>query len=353
MSLFKKYICRAIGFVVALTFLAFSLSCGNNYNYYGYQNPSATSGFKHRVMLTNAFQGTVVIFNADNDFLYGRPISVAANDQLLAESHDGNFTLTYSNGQSNVLTYIDNKIEDVNGNTVALPGNVESLAVLADNQTAVTASRNAPVNGAPNGAVYVINLQPYSSTTPPTNRVVSGVIPLPLARRIVSNHAGSKVLAFADQDNRAYVIDTTAFTATPIPDPNGVLDHPVTVVFSSDDTKAYILSCGAECGGTQASVTPYDPSSNTLGTPIPVPGATSGIIDSSGTLYVAGSPNGAGMLTIVSSGSAGTPIAIGDGYHNLMAFADDNRLYIGAMNCTNIRDAQGNGVQGCLSIYNT
>ncbi len=344
MSLFKNYASRTLYFVLALASLAFTLSCSNNYNYYGYQNPSATSGFKHRVMLTNAFAGSVVILNADNDFLYGRPISVAANNQLLAESHDGTFTLTYSNGFSNVLTYIDNKIEDVKGSTVQLGGNVESLAVLSDNVTAVTASRNAPVNGQPNGIVYVIDI---------TNRVPKYAIFLPLARRIVTNHAGSKVLAFADNTNTAYVVDPSAGTVTPIPDPNGVLDRPVTAVFSSDDTKAYILSCGAECGGTQANVTTYDASANTLGTTVQVAGATAGIFDNSGNLYVAGSPNGAGMLQVVNGTTASTPVNIADGYHNLMAFTDDNRLYIGSTNCSNTKDAQGNPVQGCLSIFNT
>src|SRR5581483_3132063 len=103
MSLYKNYACRAISLVLALAAVAFCLSCSNNNNPYGYANPSATSGFKHRVMVTNAFQGTIIILNSDNDFVYGRPISVAAGDDLLAESHDGTFTLTYSNGFSNTL----------------------------------------------------------------------------------------------------------------------------------------------------------------------------------------------------------------------------------------------------------
>jgi len=350
MSLSKNYVCRAMFIVVALASLALCLACNNNnYNYYGYSTPSATSGFKHRIMLTNAYAGTIIILNADNDMVYGRTINLATQDQLLAESHDGTFTLAYSNGVSNILSYIDNKIEDISGNTVTLTGNVESLAVLSGNTSAVTASRNAPINGQPTGAVFVIDL---------TNRVISATIPVPLVRRIVSNHAGTKVLAFADNTNTAYVIDTTAFTATPIADPNGVLDHPVTAVFSSDDSKVFILSCGAECGGAQASVTAFDPSANTLGASVPVAGATSGILDSSGKLYVAGSPNGAGMLQSLDTSSfsastaPSTPVAIVNGYHSQMAFTDDGRLYVGSSNCSNMSDAQGNPVQGCLSIYN-
>lgn len=329
---------------IALLTLALCLSCNNNYNVYGVPTPSATSGFKHRIMVTNAYNGSVVIINADNDVVYQRPISTAVGAEYLAESHDGTFTLVYAN-TADALFYIDNTIEDISGNTVALTGDVESLAVLSGNTTAVTASRNAPINGQPNGAVFVIDL---------TNRVIKSTISVPLVRRIAVDNAGNKVLAFADNTNTAYVIDTTAFTATPIADPNGVLDHPVTAIFSSDNSKAYILSCGAECGGTQAKVTMFDPSSNTLGNSVNVAGATTGILDTSGKLYVAGSTGGAGTLQTVdtaalASGTAtpSTPVGIADGYHGPMAFTDNGRLYIGSRNCTNVQN-----VQGCLSIYN-
>src|SRR5947207_4884145 len=41
------------------------------------------------------------------------------------------------------------------------------------------------------------------------------------------------------------------------------LDHPSYAVFSADDSKAYILNCGSECGGTQASVSVLDTSALT------------------------------------------------------------------------------------------
>jgi hypothetical protein len=131
-------------------------------------------------------------------------------------------------------------------------------------------------------------------------------------------------------------------------------------VFSSDDTKAYILSCGAECGGAQAKVTAFNPSDNSLGGSADVTGGTVGILDTSGKLYVAGSTGGAGTLQTVDTGAlasgSATPsaaVAIQDGYHRNMAFTDDGRLYIGSTNCTNIKGAQGTDVQGCLATYNT
>jgi len=351
MSFYKNFCWRLFVPLLALASLALCLACGSN-NYYGYASPSATSGFKHRVYLTNAYAGTIIILNADNDEVYGRNITTAAGAEVLAESHDGSFTLAYSNGVDELFT-IDNKIEDISttASTIALPGNIESLVVLSGNTEAVTASRNAPVNGQPNGAVFTIDL---------TDSVIKTTIPVPLARRVVSNHAGTVVLAFADNTNTAYVINTTTDTATPIADPTGLLDHPVTAVFSSDDSKAYILSCGAECGGTQASVTMFNPSTSALGNSVAVAGATAGILDSSGKLWVAGSPGGSGMLQSVdtaalASGSVTptTAVGIADGYHEQMAFTDDNRLYIGSINCTNLKDAQGNDIQGCLSVYNT
>ena len=347
---FYKNSCRRIfASFLALLVLLLCVACGSN-NYYGYVSPSATSGFKHRIMVTNSYNGAVTIVNADNDQVYGRTISTSAGAQVMAEAHDGSFTLIYAN-LADQLFYIDNTIEDISGSNISLPGDVQSLAVIAGNTTAITASRNAPVNGEPNGAIYILDL---------TNRVIRNVIPVPLVRRIVSNHAGTAVLAFADNTNTAYVLNLTTNVATPIADPNGVLDRPVNAVFASDDTTAYIFSCGAECGGTQAKVTAVNATSGALGNTVAVSGATVGAIDSSGNLWVAGSPNGSGMLQSISTSAlaAGnatpsTPVAIADGYHQVMAFTDDSRLYIGSANCTNIVDQNGNGVQGCLSIYNT
>lgn len=341
---------RRIGvFLLAVVSLTLCLSCNNNNYYYG-TTPSATSGFKHRIVLTNAYNGTNIIINADNDVVYGRGISTTAGNELLAEAHDNSFTLIYSNGVDG-LYFMDNTTENVSGNPVQLTGDAESLGVLSDNKTAVSASRNAPINGSPNGAVYVIDL---------TNRVISSTISVPLARRVVVNHGGTKVLAFADNTNTAYVIDTTGFKAIPIADPGGVLDRPVSVVFSSDDSKAYILSCGAECGGTQAKVTVFNPSDNSLGNSVNVSGATAGILDSSGKLYVAGSPNGAGFVQTVDTGALAsgtvtpsTAVSIANGYHTVMAFTDNSRLYIGSNSCTNLKDSQGLGIQGCLTSYDT
>ena len=63
-------------------------------------------------------------------------------------------------------------------------------------------------------------------------------------------------------------------------------------IFSDDDSTAYILNCGPECGGTTASVTLLDVNSNLVGPTIPVDAATFGLL-SGNTLYVAGTKPGA------------------------------------------------------------
>ena len=69
------------------------------------------------------------------------------------------------------------------------------------------------------------------------------------------------------------------------------LDQPFTAVFNTSETQAFILNCGAECGGTDASVVLADftnPTATFSGN-IPVSGATVGLINGS-NLYVAGTP---------------------------------------------------------------
>ena len=350
MSFYRNPSLRILSSFLALLSLAFTVACGNSNNYYGYTSPNATSGYKHRVLVSNTYNGNLLIVNADNNFLFGRQIATTPQPEYLALSHDGKFTLSFSN-LSDTVYYFDNSKEQVNGTVISgFGGDVESLGILSNNTSAITASRNAPVNGAANGVVYILDL---------TNRVISVTITVPLVRRVVLNPQGTFVLAFADNTNSAYIINTTSNTATAISDPDGVLDRPVNAVFSSDGNTAYILSCGAECGGTQAKVTAFNTSGTTLGPSVDVVGATAGVIDGSGNLWVAGSPNGVGYLQSIGISSIGsgtvtpsTPVGITNGYHNLLAVADDNRLYVGSQNCSNIADQLGNPVQGCLSIYN-
>jgi hypothetical protein len=133
-------------------------------------------------------------------------------------------------------------------------------------------------------------------------------------------------------------------------------------IFSADDTTAYVLNCGPQCGGTVASVSVVDVLNQTITANIPVSAATKGVI-SGNTLYVAGTapstpcPSGTaatscGTLTLIDLPSltvTGTA-SITDGYHDRMQIAN-GQIFIGARSCTNINIPNGE-VRGCLSIFN-
>src|SRR5207237_3044715 len=97
------------------------------------------------------------------------------------------------------------------------------------------------------GAIAVVT---FSSTS------ITGCVPLQGVRNIVLSHNGAILLAFVDNSNTAYYVTTADLTtgAVAISDAGVVLDHPGNAVFSSDDSTAYILSCGAEWCGEVGSV---------------------------------------------------------------------------------------------------
>jgi len=123
----------------------------------------------------------------------------------------------------------------------------------------------------------------------------------------------------------------------------------VSGVFSSDDSTAFILNCGPECGGTAAKVTTLNMASNTLGASVAVSAATVGYLDSSGNLYVAGTAAGGGKLDVVNTSSltvSKSGVAISDGTHTLMAMGSNGKLFVASRTCSN-------DIQGCLSIFDT
>jgi hypothetical protein len=144
-------------------------------------------------------------------------------------------------------------------------------------------------------------------------------------------------------------------------------DRPVSAYFSLDGATAYVLNCGAECGGTTSSVSMLQqgllevtaiPTTATQPTPVTakvlIPGgatvalagnslATS-TVPSKPTLYVAGQrlqtdsdnvQRFAGFLTTIdlTANIASAPISISDGNHSKMLFGDDNTLWIGSQYC--------------------
>ncbi|HEY1496379.1 MAG TPA: hypothetical protein VGF49_17625, partial [Candidatus Solibacter sp.] len=140
---------------------------------------------------------------------------------------------------------------------------------------------------------------------------------------------------------------------------------------------AYVLSCGRECGGANAGISPLPsgamifapnqqsgklPTTATLKT-LSVPGGASNALIDSSTMYVVGQQlqkDGlfAGRLTVVnlSSNTAGAAIAISDGAPGALSRliqSDDNTLWIGMSKCTNGERFNAGQDYGCLTMFDT
>jgi hypothetical protein len=161
-------------------------------------------------------------------------------------------------------------------------------------------------------------------------------------------------------------------------------DHPIKAVFSADGGTAYILSCGAECGGSTSSYTPVTispmiflsgessgklPTTSALASAtVAIPGGASNALIDSSTMYVVGqkaqSVNGqtlfGGNLSVVnlSTNKITSAVSISDGTPGTasrMVEGDNNTLWIAMTGCTTgVRYAtSAAGGYGCLTMYNT
>ncbi|MGA9527832.1 MAG: hypothetical protein WBS24_06935 [Terriglobales bacterium] len=382
----KKLLIPVVWLIITVTLL----SCGSS-------GPSSkTSGIPYRAFVSNSVGNTgLFIVNADDDQhpLGLAPISAGQTPGMMVVTPNRAQTLVFSgsNTQSsdNSFTIVNNSSES-NAAHLTLPGYTESFVVSPDSSTAYVAVPNAPnVGGQSPGGIEFVALNSGSMT---------GEIFIPSVQNLAIDNAGDRLLAFSRNADTTdspcssaapcflFVvvpsnIGTNNPVVTPIPSVNNSnnysLDHPVTAYFSSDDSTAYVVNCGAECGGTQASVQPFNMSTNTPGTPVFVPAASEELVVGS-TMYLAGTPyaNGSpsqpctgqvtaaptcGLLTIFNLSSMtvanSAPIVITDGYHNRIAMGANGQLFIGSKTCTEIipptPPTPGAEVRGCLSIYNT
>jgi hypothetical protein len=323
---------RALIMVSAAAAMLFFAGCGGGSSSSSSNNTAPTSGIKKRALVTDSFQSSIYIVNADTDKFLGNTVSTATGPTLMALFPDKLHTVIVTSSGS-VLQVLDNKTETTTlGFGLASP--TQSIAVAPDNKTVYAALRNESFAGQLPGAIEIGDITTTSGTTI--------TVQVPQVRRIVLGHNGAKLLAFSDNSDKVAVMDTATKAVTYI----SGFDRPVNAVFSSDDTTAYILSCGAECGGSTAKVNALNMSNNTVGPDVLVSGATVGLLDS-GNLYVAGSPNGVGKLDVISTSTmtvAKSGVAIANGYHTLMALAG-GELFVGATGC-------GNVSSGCLSVVN-
>jgi hypothetical protein len=347
-----------IVFVAVFTSLSF-LSCG--YSASTYQPPSKLTtrvAASQSVSSSASFPGLVLI-NGENDTpARASEIGAGSSPGLMAISPDRTTLLAFDSATNNV-NVINAKTEASTG-AIALPGPTTSMVVLNTGFAYATVP-SALFTGSAPGAVEVMNL---SSGNIPAR------ISVPNAQTVVASPDGTILLVFAsDSNDVTFLSPLLVNTGSTVSTTVSGFDRPVYAVFSTDGSTAYILNCGAECGGAQASVQPLNLASMVPGTPVPVDGATIGWLNGS-TLYVAGNSltNNActgqttaaitcGRLDLVDLNSltVTSSLVITDGYHDRIDMSVNSQLFIGSHTCTNVgnvSDPQGE-VRGCLSILDT
>src|SRR6185312_6612733 len=196
---------RALILVPATAVLLFFAGCGGGSNS---SNPStssnATSGIKKRALVTDSFQSSIYIVNADTDKFLGNTVSTATGPTLMALFPDKLHTVIVTSSGS-VLQVLDNKTETTTlGFGLASP--TQSIAVSSDNKTVYAALRNESFAGQLPGAIEIGDITATSGTTI--------TVQVPQVRRIVLGHNGAKLLAFSDNSDKVGVMDTATKTVT-------------------------------------------------------------------------------------------------------------------------------------------
>jgi hypothetical protein len=302
----------------------------------------------------------LVIIDGENDTIGRGGITAGGAPGLMAISVERSTLLAFDSS-SNRVEVINTRTESTTG-AIQLPGPTTSM-VAPESGVAYAAVPTAALNGTSPGAVVAMNL---------TAGGVTATIGVPNAQTVVSNNNGTQLLVFSnDSDSVTVVSPLVLYQGLPLTVAVPGFDRPVNAVMAGDGVTAYILNCGAQCGGTQASVQILNLGTTppTAGASVPVDAATVGLINGS-TLFVAGtSPTNkactgqttgaasCGRLDLVDIGSFSVTgsVPITDGYHDRIDLGLGGQLFIGSQGCTNIgnvNNPQGE-VRGCLSIYNT
>lgn len=368
--------------VVLLTSLGV-ISCGGYNNSSSSSSGSTATGLKFRALVsqdvevpTGLARAALIVVDALKDrqakLITPGTLGASFPPGMMVLSNNRQLTLAVSSSGTSIEV-VNNTTEAVTGAiNLPTPGSTESVVISVDAATGYAAVPAAPIPLGPPGGIVVLNL---------TSGGVSGTVPVPGAHYVVQNGEGSKLLVFGDNSNSVTIVSPfnilpgqqnfscPARVCTVVPG----FDRPVFGFFSSDNTQAWILNCGPECGGQQASVQVLDLLNGTAGPPTPIPGgATVGFVKNQ-TLYVAGTaavgsgnetcsggnPALCGRLTVVDLPSmtvtgAAAGVEIPDGYHTHMNMSGNGQLFVGSRNCTNIVPVNpGDPQRGCLAIVNT
>jgi len=368
LSRFKLLLC--------LMTVAFLASCGSSSS----NNSTHTTGLRLRVLVSqdvssNITSAGLIIIDALKDVrAVAAPISASGGFQPGNMYLADNRSLTLAVSNINATLGIFNNKTEANVGTVGLPGASDSVVLSPDASTAYAAVPTAANAGSPPGGIVVVTL----TGTPG----ITATVPVPSVRYMVRSGDGSRILAFSDDSNSVTIVPPQSIISgqgqnTPLTVVTG-FDRPIFGFFSADNSQAWVLNCGPECGGTEASVQVLDLIHNTAGAKVAVPGGVTIGLISNQTLYVAGTPQppdntclGPGALTTAATTcgrlsvidlpsltvtSPPSGFVIQDGYHTLLSPASNGQLFIGSRNCSNIVPPAlpATGEQrGCLFIADT
>jgi hypothetical protein len=309
--------------------------CGGGGSSSAQQN--TTSGVKVRAFVSNSFSGVLSIVDAQHDTLVqGHNIQVGSQPGVLLETPDKTLTLVFDNG-SNTLVFVSN-LQEQQIHTVTLAGTAASIVVSPDSKFAFAAIPGAISLGQPAGELQVVDL---------VNAKLTSTLNVASVIRLVINHAGTRLLAFGENSDSVTLLNVAHIgQGIPATVVSG-FDRPVFGVFAEDDSIAYIMNCGPECGGSSSSVTALHMDTNTPGASVSVAGATVGTLVN-GSVLVAGNASGSGTLQSVTTSplTASSAVPIGDGFHSIMAMGTNNKLFIGAQGCSQSR-------RGCVTVFDT
>jgi hypothetical protein len=327
-------------------------------------NASQTSGLKFRVLVsqdvsTNLISAGMLLIDADLD-RRSRNISAGSNvsPQQMYLSDNRQTTVVVSNS-NNMIGIINNAAESSVG-TLTLPGPTDSIVISPDGNTAYAAVPAASVVGFPQGGLLVF--APLSSTSSTVGVAITATVPIASVRYLTRSGDGTRILAFSDNSDTITIVPPLSIIAgqgqnTPLTMVSG-FDRPIAGFVSQDGSMAWILNCGPECGGTEASVQVLDLINNLPGPKVAVPGGVTAGLLVNQTLYLTGNPmhpnntcTGPGALNtaattcgrlstvdLPSMTVTGPPggYVIQDGFHTLLALGANNQMFLGSKNCTNI-----------------
>jgi hypothetical protein len=387
---------RAVAALSVVLLAGFTLSsCGK-----GAAPSGGVTGLKFRAFIsqdvsnsTGTAAAGILIADANRDLLAGRigagtgcGASVLGSSTFLPttliESANRATTLALSLDNTQ-LQVISNSTEAATGCVNLSPAYTQSAVISADGTVAYAASPTMAIPGGSPGAVVGVSLG--------TSVQITTKVPVPGAQFMVQSGDGSRFLVFS---NNKDLLDTVTIvspfnvipgqqnalcpTASPPPTPPQQpvcqfvtgFDHPIYGFFSSDNTQAWVLNCGPQCGGAQAGVQLLDLVHGAAGTTVPLGAAETAFMVNQ-TLYVTGTPpapgnsctgvntaaTSCGRLYIIDlpSMTLTNTLVITDGYHTQMNI-QNGQLFIGSTNCTEIvpPPAPATGEErGCLTIVNT